>query len=148
LSEAGNASSQPTDLTGYWSGEYWYDAGHGTLAQFAAHISDAGGSFDGTTLETANFGLGPRELTAVISGSRDAATVEFIKRYDTGQRIHRSPIFYAGAVNADLKQIQGIWTLKLLMGQLSGGFRMQRGSHGAKAAVTRRAKVPEPVGDR
>ena len=62
-----DASPQPADLTGYWSGEYWYDAGMGTLAQFAAHITDAGGSFDGTTLESADFGLGVRELSGAMT---------------------------------------------------------------------------------
>ena len=145
MSEPGDAS-QPTDLTGYWSGEYWYDAGMGTLAQFAAHISDAGNAFDGTTLESVNYGAGLKELTASISGARDSANVEFIKRYDAGQRIHRLPIFYAGILNADLTQIDGLWTLKELFFRMNGGFRMQRGSQGAKAAVTRKAKAPEPVG--
>lgn len=133
------------NLSGYWSGEYWYDNGAGTLAQFAAHISDKGDSFDGTTLETARFTGKSREFTASISGSRDGATVEFIKRYDAGQRIHRNPIFYAGAINADLTQIDGIWALDD-RGRLTGGFRMQRGSKGPKAAVTREAKEPVLVG--
>ncbi len=145
MSEPGDAS-QPTDLTGYWSGEYWYDAGMGTLAQFAAHINDAGGGFEGTTLETVNFGRGGTELTATISGGRDGANVEFIKRYDAGQRVHRDPIFYAGLVNADLSQIDGIWTLQDRSGRLTGGFRMQRGSGGPKAAVQREAKEPVTVG--
>jgi hypothetical protein len=145
LGEPGDAS-QPTDLTGYWSGEYWYDASMGTLAQFAAHINDAGNSFEGTTLETTNFGLGPTELTASISGARDSGNVEFIKRYDAGQRVHRDPIFYAGIVNADLTQIDGIWTLQDRSGRLTGGFRMIRGSGGPKAAVKREAKEPVTVG--
>jgi hypothetical protein len=144
LSEADDAS--PTDLTGYWSGEYWYDAGMGKLAQFAAHISDAGGSFDGTTLESTDFGLGVTELSASISGSREGANVEFVKRYDAGQRVGRNPIFYAGVLNADLTLIDGIWTLTDRGQRLSGGFRMQRGSKGPKAAVKREAKEPVLAG--
>jgi hypothetical protein len=147
LSTSDDASS-PTDLTGYWSGEYWYDGGHGTLAQFAAHITDAAGRLDGTTLESMRLGRGLVELSACIDGSRNGAVVQFIKRYDAGQRIHREPIFYAGELNADLTVIEGRWTLKELIFRMNGGFRMQRGSQGAKAAVTRKAKAPEPVGGR
>ena len=117
----------------------------GTLAQFAAHISDVGGSLEGTTLETVNFGAGHSELSAAISGARDGANVEFIKRYDAGQPVHRKPIFYAGVVNADLTQIDGIWTLQD-HGRYTGGFRMQRGSGGSKAAAKREAKEPVAVG--
>ena len=45
---SGDTSPHQVDLTGYWSGEYWYDAGMGSLTQFAAHINDLGGSFEGT----------------------------------------------------------------------------------------------------
>jgi hypothetical protein len=145
LSEA-DASPRHSDLTGYWSGEYWYDdGGIGSLAQFAAHINDATGSIDGTTLETVNFGAGRKELTASISGSRDGANVEFIKRYDAGQRVHRQPIFYAGILNADLTLIEGLWALSDRIGRVTGGFRMQRGSSGAKVAVTREAKEPVTI---
>jgi hypothetical protein len=135
----------PEDLTGYWSGEYWYDAGAGTLCQFAAHIKDAGGSFDGTTLEAANFGAGSQELTAVITGSREGAVVQFTKRYDAGQRVHREPIFYAGEINSDLTYIEGRWTLKELIFRMNGGFRMQRGSSGAKSAVMRSVEEKAPA---
>jgi hypothetical protein len=140
LSESDDASPD-SNLTGYWSGEYWYDAGAGTLAQFAAHINDAGAAFDGTTLETAKFWSRSIELTASISGERTGAAVEFIKRYDPGQRVHRNPIFYAGALNADFTQIDGIWATED-HGHLTGGFRMLRGGKGPKAAVKREAKEP------
>jgi len=145
LSEVDDASRRHSDLTGYWSGEYWYDDGIGSLAQFAAHINDAAASFDGTTLETVNFGAGRKELTASISGSRDGANVEFIKRYDAGQRVHRQPIFYAGLLNADLTLIEGLWALSDRIGRVTGGFRMQRGSSGAKAAVKREAEEPVTI---
>jgi hypothetical protein len=114
----------------------------GTLAPFAAHIADAGGSLEGTTLESADFGFGVRELSAGISGSRNGANVEFIKRYDAGQRVHRNPIFYAGVLDADLTLIEGVWMLTERGERLTGGFRMQRGSKGSKAAAKRKAREP------
>ena len=72
--------------------------------------------------------------------------MEFTKRYDAGERVHRSPIFYAGVLNADLTLIEGIWTLRDHDGRLTGGFRMQRGGKGPKAAVTREASEPVLAG--
>ncbi len=138
-------SSSNNDLTGYWFGEYWYDGGMGSLAQFAAHIADVAGAVEGTTLETVNWGRGLTELTACINGSRDGAAVEFVKRYDAGLRAHRAPIFYAGVANADLTVIEGRWALKQLIFRATGGFRMQRGSQGAKTAVKREAKEPVTI---
>ena len=140
-----DASSHPIDLTGYWSGEYWYDAGMGSLTQFAAHIQDQGASFEGTTLESADFGRGLRELTACITGARDGASVEFVKRYDAGQGVHREPIFYAGTIDADLTFIEGRWLLTEWIYRVTGGFRMKRGSQGAAAAVKRETRAPVTV---
>lgn len=139
-------SPHQADLSGYWSGEYWYDGGMGSLTQFAAHIKDVGGSFEGTTLESADIGQGLRELTACVTGSRDGANVEFIKRYDAGQSIHREPIFYAGTIDADLTFIEGRWLLTEWIYRLTGGFRMKRGSQGATAAVRRETRAPVTVG--
>ncbi len=50
-------------------------------------------------------------------------------------------LIYAGLLNADLTQIDGIWTTED-GGRLTGGFRMLRGSGGPKAAVTRAAREP------
>jgi hypothetical protein len=71
--------------------------------------------------------------------------VQFVKRYDGGQRVHRDPIFYAGDLNSDLTFIEGRWTLTQLVFRISGGFRMQRGSKGPRAAVTRKVEEKAPV---
>ena len=64
-----NAFSRETDLTGVWSGAYWYGA-TGMPTPFTAHIIEFAGSLSGTTLEPATFGSpGPAELSADISGS-------------------------------------------------------------------------------
>ena len=146
MGERDGASPRQVDLTGYWSGEYWYDdAGIGPPTQFAAHIQDHGASFEGTTLESADFGRGVQELAASITGDRDGANVEFVKRYDKGQGVHREPIFYAGVVDADLTLIEGRWLLTEWIYRVTGGFRMKRGSQGAAAAVRRETRVPVTV---
>ena len=66
---ATNAFSRETDLTGVWSGAYWYGA-TGMPTPFTAHIIEFAGSLSGTTLEPATFGSpGLAELSADISGS-------------------------------------------------------------------------------
>src|SRR5262249_1391451 len=71
--------SRDTDLTGVWSGEYWYDAGAGLRTGFAAHLIETAGSLEGTTLERVG---GAGELSACLVGSHDGADVAFTKVYD------------------------------------------------------------------
>jgi hypothetical protein len=117
----------------------------GMRTQFAAHIQDRGDSFDGTTLESTDFGHGLRELAASITGSRDGRSIEFTKRYDAGQSAHREPIFYAGTIDGDLSFIEGRWLLAEWIYRTTGGFRMKRGSQGAAAAVKRETRAPVTV---
>mgnify|MGYP003576097050 CR=1 FL=1 len=145
VSERDDAPRTRADLCGYWSGEYWYGAGMGKLTQFAAHITDSGDGFEGTTLESADIGWGVRELTACITGVREGAKVEFVKRYDAGQRVHREPIFYAGDVDAALTVIEGRWLLTEWIFRLNGGFRMKRGSQAAALVEKRETRAPVTV---
>jgi len=78
---ATNAFSRETDLTGVWSGAYWYGAS-GMPTPFTAHIIDVAGSLSGTTLEPATSGSpGLEELSADIRGARGAFNVRFTKLY-------------------------------------------------------------------
>lgn len=132
-----------TDLTGYWSGEYWYENVAGPRTSFAAHISETGGSFDGTTLEADIFDDLPGEISASIAGVRGSSDVSFTKRYDPHPHpdVHEFPIFYAGVVNSDLTVIEGDRSIPAY-GHWRGGFHMRRGSTGSKASITRKAKEP------
>ena len=73
------AYSRDTDLTGLWSGEYWY-AGMSFPTPFTAHLIDQQGDLSGTTLEPRTFGVGEQpELSAIhvarrISDCTDAFT--------------------------------------------------------------------------
>ena len=76
-----SAFSRDSDLTGLWSGEYWYDGG-GQPTPFSAHIIDSLGSITGTTLEPNTFAHpGLVELSADISGQRGELSVQFNKLY-------------------------------------------------------------------
>lgn len=130
--------SRDTDLTGVWSGEYWY-RGAGRPIPFTAHIIETAGSFTGTTLEPATFGSpGLTELSADIAGTRGELTVRFTKLYHSAQGVHRDPISYAGTVNDTLTTIDGDWRLP---SGYSGRFMLVRASRGAKAEAKKSAAV-------
>lgn len=134
------AFSRDTDLTGVWSGEYWY-RGTARPTPFTAHIIETGGSFTGTTLEPATFGSpGLTELSADISGTRGELLVRFTKLYHAAQGVHRDPISYAGTVDEKLTTIDGDWRLP---NGYSGRFVLYRASHGAKAATAKKTATLE-----
>lgn len=124
-----NAFSRETDLTGVWSGAYWYGAS-GMPTPFTAHIIEVAGNLSGTTLEPATFGSpGLAELSADISGERGALNVRFTKLYHSAQGVHRDPISYAGTVDEKLTSIEGYWRLP---SGFSGRFVLVRASRGVK----------------
>jgi hypothetical protein len=130
-----NAFSRENDLTGVWSGAYWYGAS-GMPVPFTAHIIDQGGSLSGTTLEPATFGSpGLADLSADIRGARGALSVGFTKVYHAAPGVHREPIAYAGTVDAKLTTIEGDWRLP---GGFSGRFVLQRASRGVAASEAQR----------
>lgn len=132
---ATSAFSRESDLTGLWSGEYWY-VGHASPTPFSAHIIDTGGSLSGTTLEPATFGApGLTELSADISGGRGALSLTFTKVYHPAPGVHREPIAYVGTVDEKLTTIDGRWRL----GRTSGRFVLVRASRGVKAEAVKTA---------
>jgi hypothetical protein len=125
-----HAFSRETDLTGVWSGAYWYGAA-GMPVPFTAHIIEEGGSLSGTTLEPATFGSpGLGELSADIRGARGALSVQFTKVYHAAPGVHREPIAYGGTVDDKLTTIEGDWRLPT---GFSGQFVLVRASRGVKA---------------
>lgn len=135
-----HAFSRETDLTGVWSGAYWYGAS-GMPTPFTAHIIDMGGSLSGTTLEPATFGsAGLSELSADITGGRGALTVLFTKLYHLAQGVHRDPISYAGTVDEKLTSIEGGWRLP---SGFSGQFVLVRASRGVKAKRAKKSVALE-----
>src|SRR5579871_6903508 len=124
--------SRDSDLTGLWSGEYWYDAVN-TPTPFTAHFVDTGGSLTGTTLEPNTFAnAGGQEISADIRGARGDLSVRFTKLYHPSPGVHQHPIIYVGEVDADFTMIDGEWTFSS-MPEWRGRFVLVRVSHGAKA---------------
>lgn len=124
--------SRDTDLTGLWSGEYWYVGLGMAPVPFSAHLVDVGGTITGTTLEPNTFAHpGLIELSADISGTRGELTVQWNKLYNPAPGVHRDAVFYSGAIDPKFSMIDGQWRLQGLMGR----FILTRLSHGAKAAA-------------
>ncbi len=131
---AGFQLSRDSDLTGYWSGEYWYDTASNPTP-FSAHLEDTSGSLTGTTLEQVNLGSGATELSANLTGGRSGSSVYFTKLYQPRRGFRFEPIQYSGTSNDRFTVIEGDWRIA---SGLSGRFIMYRSSFGAKAAVVQR----------
>jgi hypothetical protein len=137
-----NAFSRDSDLTGLWSGEYWYDGG-GQPTPFSAHLVDSLGTITGTTLEPNTFAHpGLIELSADISGTRGELSVRFTKLYHAAPGVHRDPIRYSGTVDPNFTMIDGDWRLPQ---GFSGRFVLVRVSRGARAIeAVREAALETP----
>ena len=134
---AGFQLSRDSDLTGYWSGEYWYDTASNPTP-FSAHLEDISGALTGTTLEQVNLGSGGTELSANLTGGRSGSSVYFTKLYQPKRGYRFEPIQYSGASNDKFTVIEGDWRIAT---GLSGRFIMYRASFGANAAVEKRKVV-------
>jgi hypothetical protein len=124
--DRGHGEERHTDLSGFWTGAYWYGGGGGETP-FNAYLADRSGELSGTTLERPlGFGAGvPDEISGVIDGVRDEFLVRFRKRYDQAPGVHGYTILYAGQADAAFCNIAGQWTFPLLNGG-TGGFWMRR----------------------
>lgn len=129
------AFSRDSDLTGLWSGEYWYVGVAAGPVPFSAHLVDVAGNITGTTLEPNTFAHpGLIELSADINGSRGELSVRFTKLYHPAPGCHRYPLFYTGTVDPNFTMIDGEWTNT----DITGRFVLVRVSRGAQAAVAKR----------
>ena len=129
------AFSRETDLTGLWSGEYWY-GGIAASTPFVAHLIESGGDLAGTTLEPNQIAEGAgAELSASLDGARGDLSVRFTKLYDPAPGVHALPIFYSGTVDAGLTVMEGEWTFSR-PNYPQGRFVLVRVSRGAEATAT------------
>ncbi len=134
--------SRDSDLTGLWSGEYWYNAG-GAPTPFTAHFVDSGGTLTGTTLEPNTFAKAAvTELSATLRGARGDLTVRFVKLYDTAPGVHQKPIHYAGTVDSKFTMIDGEWSFGGHT-RYSGRFVLVRVSRGSQAVAAEREEALE-----
>ena len=125
------AFSRDSDLTGLWSGEYWY-GGAGIPTPFTAHFVEAEGSLTGTTLEPNTFAdPGLVELSASLRGSRSDLSLRFVKLYDQAPGVHQRPIHYIGAIDPNFTMIDGEWSF-------GGGF-----SHSGRFVLMRISRASD-----
>jgi hypothetical protein len=127
--------SREGDLTGLWSGEYWYAGAVQPPVPFSAHLVDTAGNISGTTLEPNTFAHpGLIELSADIEGARGELSVRFTKLYHPAPGVHRDAIFYSGTIDPKFTMIDGDW----MVAGLTGRFVLVRVSRGAQAVAVER----------
>lgn len=121
-------------LTGVWHGLYTYPHPDWEPVYFVATLIAPGTCLEGTTHEAAIGHNGaPLKEFAGISGSHAGTFVTFDKTYDgAGSWMHT--VSYAGTLNADFSEIEGVW---MIPGAWSGRFLMLR-APGVSEAVVRR----------
>ena len=127
--------SRDSDLTGLWSGEYWFIGLSMAPVPFSAHLVDVAGTISGSTLEPNTFAHpGLIELPADISGSRGELTVQWNKLYHPAPGVHREPVFYTGSIDPTFSMIDGDWKVQ----GMKGRFVLARISRGAKDVAVKR----------
>lgn len=133
---AGQGEEANQNLTGVWSGRYFYPRELAPVS-FVATLIETAIRLMGTTHEPAGPATGAVRY-ATLQGQRDGNSVSFVKTYDdAGLKVR--PIDYSGILNGDATEIKGIWRIR---GSWSGKFLMIR-EPGKIAAATR--KVAERV---
>lgn len=116
------------DLTGRWTGVYFYPHDHAENANdnlpatpFTAELSDIDGHVTGSTVEPDMMGpKGAPPIPATLKGNHHGGQLVFTK-FPRGGRTHT--IDYEGAISEDGNTIEGRWVIP---GDWSGTFRMSR----------------------
>jgi len=81
-------------VTGFWTGEYTYDAVKGLVVEFQADLEQAGSMFSGYTTEQNTFGdQAGQFLLATLFGTVIKRRINFTKTYTNGPTV-RQKILY------------------------------------------------------
>jgi hypothetical protein len=109
------------DVTGFWTGSYWYYEHGQPSVPFLANLDEQGGRLSGSISEPdLHFQTGNR-LEAMVVGEREGMRVAFAKAYDgAGPFAHR--VDYTGSLSDDGRTIRGSWYLSGTW----GAFEMSR----------------------
>jgi hypothetical protein len=114
-------SLQAHNLSGFWSGHYWYDDASDPDAAFIMVLRDDGANIFGEITEPNMVGVSSDFLKAIINGTRSGLSVEFAKVYDGSSDLaHR--VDYFGMLSDDGIKLTGHWLLE----EFSGGFEATR----------------------
>ncbi|MCB1693141.1 MAG: caspase family protein [Pseudomonadales bacterium] len=118
---SGSAPMPQPDLSGSWSGRYYYEDGRNSVP-FVIDLYDTNGSLEGRVSEPATFGApGARSLYANLAGKVDGKVMTFRKTYD-GSGGQRHSVDYQGELDADLMSAKGRWRIP----GASGRFEIYR----------------------
>lgn len=129
------------DLTGFWTGTYWYFRHGEPVVPFLANIDESSGAISGTISEPDFLLDSDARLSAFLVGDRDGMRVKFAKVYDgEGSFAHR--VDYTGALLDDGKVLKGSW---YLAGEW-GGFEMSRQILKEESLVEDRVAAPVGLG--
>jgi len=124
------------DLSGDWRGIFNYPS-MCPPNEFRAALRDSAGVLSGLISQSREvFDHPGPDRQALIEGSRDGASVRFVKIYDD---LDRPTPHYEGTVQPGGDEIEGTWTIP---GDWSGTFLMVRQS---RAAAKAERKVSEKV---
>lgn len=124
-------SGGEADLSGRWTGIYSYPSQFPPNT-FEATIRDSAGLISGVIVQPPEFfepAAGNQH--AVIDGSKEGATIRFVKIYDD---LSRPTPHYEGVIQPGGDEIEGRWTIP---GDWSGTFMMIRAS-GAEEKIARK----------
>lgn len=125
------------NLTGFWSGSYWYDEPGEPTVPFMLNLTDNQGALSGEVSEPNTVGTSSDYLKAFIMGKRTDANVAFAKVYDGASDLaHR--VDYTGSASDDGRKVSGYWLLE----GYSGGFEMTRTLLPAEELTEMNVEVP------
>lgn len=139
---------QGISIGGDWTGVYDYGDGGpdfgGDAVPFTAMLFDLRGVIWGSIREPNRLAAIPsRELFADISGSRRSREVVFTKTYEGAPPGYEMPVAYAGQISSGGQRIEGRWTIRAPLGDISGPFVMNRLRGVALTRATERSREVE-----
>lgn len=109
------------NMTGHWSGTFWYPDNIGPPTPFEAQIDDNDGHLSGAIIEPS--AVDGETLKASLFGTRHGSSCDFIKTYSSAApEGYDQPVDYVGGIASDGLAITGVWSLL----DLDGKFEMFR----------------------
>ena len=130
--------TRPPNISGLWMGSFSYPSGLGPTTPFLARIEDHDGKLSGDIMEPNTVGPSSEQLQSFLSGTREGASVDFVKAYD-GASDAAHAVDYVGCLSGDGMMITGVWSLAVL----DGSFEMYR--EAVWEQVTGEEVVVEPL---
>lgn len=111
------------DVSGFWTGEYSYDAMTGVSVTFQAELSQLGAILSGNTTEQNTFDEQAGQiLVAELFGKVSGHNISFTKTYSNSP-MGKDKVMYKGVVSTDGKMVSGSWNISHIW---NGSFKMTK----------------------